>query len=113
MAVRGGVSGGDATRPDRLGVMFDGYTLQGESTPRFVAFEAWDGALDTPEAQAVIDALSRDREVSARQAVEHRRLSDALRAPALRAARRPRAPRPRRAAREDEAVRPHPRRRRW
>lgn len=61
--LRGGVGGGDDTRPDRLGVMFDGYTLQGESTPRFVAFEAWDGALDTPEAQAVIDALSRDREV--------------------------------------------------
>ncbi len=61
--LRGGVGEDEATRPDRLGVMFDGYTLRGETTPRFVAFEVWEGAVDSPEAQAAIDALSRHREV--------------------------------------------------
>ncbi|MDP3274814.1 MAG: hypothetical protein Q8Q09_06420 [Deltaproteobacteria bacterium] len=59
--LRGAIEGGEPTRPDVLGVMFDQFTVHnppGESQVHTLAFELWDGALESTEARAVIDELA-------------------------------------------------------
>src|SRR5690348_6121196 len=46
--LRGSVGADDALRPDRCGVMFDGFFSVTRNRLRFVAFELWDGAFDGP-----------------------------------------------------------------
>jgi hypothetical protein len=53
----------EATRPDRLGVLFDCYRSRMSDELRFVAFEVWDGAFDEPAAAALIADLAAARDV--------------------------------------------------
>jgi len=62
--LRGAVEGGDATRPDVLGVMLDHFTHTADGTAHTLAFELWAGALDTHAARAVLDALCAEHDVA-------------------------------------------------
>lgn len=62
--VRGVIAGGEATRPDALGVMFDTFVERATGEARVIAFELWPGALDAPAARALVDGLAAGREVA-------------------------------------------------
>jgi hypothetical protein len=59
----GEIPGGDSTRPDRLGVLFDSYQSAATNESRLVALEVWDGAFDDPAAAPLIAELASRREV--------------------------------------------------
>ncbi len=59
----GEISGDDATRPDRLGVLFDCYQSTATRETRLVAFEVWEGAFEDPAGAALISELASGREV--------------------------------------------------
>ena len=59
----GEIPGDERARPDRLGVIFDGYQRAGSNESRFVALEIWDGAFAEPAAAALIDQLAAGQEV--------------------------------------------------
>ena len=61
--LRGVIAGGDETRPDALGVMFDSFVERGSGASRVLAFELWPGALDAEPARAVVAALAAAHEV--------------------------------------------------
>lgn len=61
--LRGAVGDGDETRPDALGVMFDHFTTRGTDDQHTLAFELWPGALESPAAAALLDALAASRVV--------------------------------------------------
>lgn len=58
-----GVIDGDDARPDALGVMVDAFVERPSGATRVVAFELWEGALDAPDARALLDELATHREV--------------------------------------------------
>lgn len=62
--LRGAIEGGDATRPDALGVMFDQFVLRQDQQTHTLAFELWTGALDSPEARAVVGELAQQHKIS-------------------------------------------------
>lgn len=62
--VRGAVTGGEATRPDVLGVMFDAFRERGAEGVRVVAHELWPGALEGDAARGVIRSLAAVHEVA-------------------------------------------------
>ena len=62
--VRGAVAGGEATRPDALGVMFDSFVERGDDVTRVIAFELWPGALDGALARSVVEGLAAGHEVA-------------------------------------------------
>ncbi len=61
--LRGGIVGDEATRPDELGVCFDAFKNTDSGTVMLYAFELWEGALQTREAQQIIEALAVHNEV--------------------------------------------------
>jgi hypothetical protein len=58
-----GAMAGDNTRPDELGVCFDAFNATDTGKVMLYAFELWEGALETPEAQRIIEALCVTSEV--------------------------------------------------
>jgi hypothetical protein len=56
--LRGALPAGEEFRPDRLGVLFDGYRRKGSDRVRLVALEAWNGAFEQPAARALIAGVS-------------------------------------------------------
>lgn len=62
--LRGALGDDLALRPDALGVMIDHFVLRGTGEAHTLAFELWEGALESPEARAVLDALSRAHAVA-------------------------------------------------
>lgn len=61
--LRGVIAGGEAHRPDALGVMFDSFVERGSGATRVLAFELWPGALDAEPARAVVASLAAAHEV--------------------------------------------------
>ncbi len=62
--LRGAIEGGEASRPDVLGVMFDQFTVREDQSTHTIAFELWDRALDAPRARAVIDELAQQFKIA-------------------------------------------------
>lgn len=52
-----------SARPDELGVFFDYFTVKRTDISRLIAFELWPGALNSPAARALLDALSRTHDI--------------------------------------------------
>lgn len=61
--LRGEIGVDESSRPDHLGIMFDGFTSQKTNKPRFVALEVWNGAFDEPAGSAILHEAARSREV--------------------------------------------------
>ncbi len=61
--LRGVVAGGEETRPDALGVMFDSFIERSTGATRVLAFELWPDALDAEPARAIVAALAATQEV--------------------------------------------------
>ena len=61
--LRGAISGDEARRPDKLGVLFDYFRSTASNDSRLVAFELWNGAFDEPAGAALLADLTATREV--------------------------------------------------
>ncbi|MSR58245.1 MAG: hypothetical protein EXS05_11280 [Planctomycetaceae bacterium] len=59
--LRGALPADLSYRPDRLGVLFDGYRPVGAGHLRLVALEAWNDAFDGSAARELIDAIAQER----------------------------------------------------
>ena len=62
--LRGAIAGGERSRPDVLGVMFDQFTLRQDQSVHTLAFELWPDALGSLEARAVIDELAQQFKIA-------------------------------------------------
>jgi hypothetical protein len=56
--LRGEIPGDESHRPDRLGVLFDGFRDAATNKFRLVAFEVWNGAFDEPATAGLLAELS-------------------------------------------------------
>lgn len=61
--LRGAIEGEESTRPDQIGVCFDAFNSIETGSVMLYAFELWEGALETTEAQKLIEALSHTHDV--------------------------------------------------
>jgi Fe-S-cluster containining protein len=61
--LRGEIPGDESHRPDRLGVIFDGFRDATTNEQRFLAFEVWNGAFDEPAAVTLLSELAATREI--------------------------------------------------